>query len=182
MSKSEKIQAIAQLLAQRCEGDKRPYSRLKWIAEQCSWQYKATQSEVWEAYFAAVNILKAKGVENAKRKPLTNLSKKERAHVRKIARHVAEVLSRHLEVECKVTRMPLQTEPNGEIVLQISVQYDRACQGFIYPTVKQLREFEAMPAVNQAAFMYKYAQQFFSEDDKISRDIDTIKTQLEALL
>ena len=184
MNKSEKIQAIAHHLAQRVENDKRPYSQLKWIVEYCGGHYKATQSELWEAYFAAVNILKANGVEaGTKRKPLTNLTKKERAHIRKIARKVATMLSQHLGIKCNVTRLPLRvTERDGGITLQIAIHFNHYSQGYVYPTVKQLKEFEAMDEVNQATFMYKYAQQFFNADQKLSRDIETVKTQLEALL
>lgn len=184
MNKSEKIKAIAQHLAERVKDDKRPYSQLKWIVEYCSHQYKATQSELWESYFAAINILKAEDVETGtKRKPLTNLTKKERAHIRKVARRVAGMLSQHLGIECKVTRLPIRvTESDGGMTLQIAIYFNHYSEGYVYPTVKQLQDFEAMDEVNQASFMYKYAQQFFGWDDKVSRDIDTLKTQLEALL
>ena len=182
MSQSEKITAIAQHLADRVKDQKSPYSVLKWIVKESGFQYKASQSELWEAYFAELNILKASGIENAKRKPLTNLSKKERARIRKVAKHVAALLSKYLGVECKITRQPLKTYKGGDMALQMSVQIESCIQAYVYPTVKQMQEFDSMDECSQETFIYRYAQQFLSEDQRVGKNMETIKAQLECLL
>lgn len=184
MSGENKILAIANHLANRVRDCKQPYSRLKWIVENCDWQYKATKSELLEAYLAAINILKQSSVENAKRKPLTKLSKEQRTKMRKQAKELAAMLAGFLNASVEVTRAPIKTGANGEARIQIGIQRHASpgSTAFFYPTLTELNEWVSFDEANKIAFAYRFAQQLKPADELISHHIETIKAKLEASL
>lgn len=183
MNKQQLILAIANDLADRVKDDKQPYIRLKWIAEYCSYQYLANKSEVTEAYFAAINILKANGVENAsaKRKPLTTLSKEQKAWMRKQAKEFTVMVKRFMENSIEVTRRPIKTNAIGIAQIQIAL-VNNSGTSFYYPTIEGLTSWSLMDESTKVNFAYKFAQQCKTADDCITENLDVIKANLEASL
>lgn len=71
-----KIEAIAHRMAESAMGYARPYTYLRNAAENSLYRHLGTPSDLIQAQIAAVNILKNRGVEHPKRKPLSSLSQK----------------------------------------------------------------------------------------------------------
>lgn len=180
-----KIQRIAQHLADRVKDDKRPYANLKWIAENCAaWQYGIEQSEAWEAYFAALNILKQAGVQNPSRAPLTNLSKKERQQFRRWAKEFAALLHTVLNLPVEVSRNPVKNFSDGQPHIMIEVKFGlRLCAtSCICPSFEELRDWSAMAPTGKLSAVHSLIPHFKSEDERLVENIETIKANLECLL
>lgn len=184
MDERSKVLAVANDLANRVKGDKRPYSSLKWIVDCCDWQYQVTKSELIEAYFATINILKQDGVENVKRKPLTALTQQQRSAMRKQAKDLAATLEKFLGTPVEVTRMPIRTNSGGAASIQIAVKLGvkLSCDSYFYPTFEQLSEWSALQEPDKTTYLYQFAQQFKTIDQQIKDNIETIKAKLESSL
>jgi hypothetical protein len=131
-----RIEEIATKLAARAIEDKhRPYNTLKWLA--FNHLPPSLEPLAAEVYFAATNILKAKGVENAKRKPLTNLSKEDRALMRKRAKELATMLQQVLNIPCAVTSAPIKSD--GDVSrIQIEIRNGESWCSFVYPVFGEI--------------------------------------------
>jgi hypothetical protein len=175
---SEQKLAIAhQMVARLDKDEKRPYATLKWLAEVIY------DGKHWESYFIAVNILKQRGVENAKRKPLTNLTQKERAEMRKIAKVLAEMMLRKMGVLVKVEKTPIRIcEETNEPYLQISCKTSRCCTSFIYPTRSDLQKFAALSDFEKNIRVIRIIEKRFNTYDAILEDrIEVVKADLDLL-
>jgi hypothetical protein len=181
---NEKILAIASHLADRVKEDKRPYSYLRWLVECCDHQYHCTKSELIEAHFAAINILKQNGVENAKRKPLSDLSIKQKQQMRKQAKEFAAMLAKYLNVLVTVERSPIKVYADGEPPrIQILVTHGRRGSGsYIYPSFEELKQWAELNEADKFVLVYKFAQRFKTVDKQINDNIETIKARLESSL
>ena len=184
MEKQSKILEIANNLADRVEGNRYPYSYLEWIVDNCGWQYEASKSELMEACFAAINILRSKNVENAKRAPLTTLSKGQRALMRKQAKELAAMAERFLKNPVEVTRDPIKSDEDGSAYIQIAVKSGRnLCTSlFLYPNFEELSKWAGLDEINRIAYAHKVFWRFKTMDEHIADDLETIKAKLESFL
>ena len=161
---------------------KRPYLDLKWIVENCDWQYNADRSEMVQAHLAAINILKARGVENAKRKPLSNLSKKQRQAMRKQAKQLAALMQKFLGIPVSVTRSPIKTHDDGRTIIQIAIARSKAWTTYLYPSFEELQQWAALDEPSRMVATYKIAERFKGSDRRIRDNLETIRAQLDCLL
>lgn len=176
------IEAIAQDLFNQVRNERHPYNYLKWYVQSIGHlRYRATQDELWQAYFAAVNLLKSTGVENRKNKPLTNLTKEERQRLRNGAKSLATALQDRLSLPVSVTRRPLQDNGNGNC-LQIAISYSASSAGFIYPTESDINRWMSLTPDQQVVESAKLAERFKSGDRTLAENIEVIKADLESLL
>ena len=180
MDTKEKILAVAQHLADRVRTDKRPYLTLEWIVKCCAHQYAVSKSELMEAHFAAVNILKQADVKNAGRKPLSSISKADRALMRKQAKELAKEISRFLsDRTVEVTRSPIKTGKDGRSFVEIAMK-SRFSTSFLHPTQEELAEWAAMDELQKTAAAYSFVQRYKGADWHIQDNIETIKAKLES--
>ena len=182
----DKVSRIATHLADRVRTSKRPYSQLKWIVENCDWQYRATGDELWRAYFAAINILKRDGVENPKRKPLSKLNKQQRTKMRKHAKELAAIMQKVLNTPVVVSRSPIKTYSNGstEICLQVHLDawgypHSWSNQSLSY---EDLCEWGSLDPDERYLDAVRFAEGCKPQDQRIAENIDVIKADLESLI
>lgn len=177
------ITQLAQHLADRVRDDKQPYRSLNWIVENCDWQYRASKSDLRLAQFAAVNILKRDGVETStiKRKPLTTLSKVDRAKMRGWAKEFAQIMTRLSGIPIEVTRKPIQDYEDGSRI-QVAIKFHRSGSLFFYPTFEQLQEWSQFDSATKITQVYKFVERFKSSDQRIAENLETIKSKLDCLI
>ena len=185
MDKSERIQAITQDLANGSRDAKRAYSDLEWTARYFSGRYRATKDEVWEAYFAAVNILKSEGVPKSrvKRKPLSNLSKKERQWMRSEAKKIAKAMQDCLGVPVTVHRSPIRTRDDGDSCLHLEIIIIPP-SGRTYASLylSDIRKLNQMDECERRVTIARVAERFKPRDQRVKENIEVIRADLEELM
>lgn len=181
---TSKIEQIARHLADRVKKSKRPYSDLEWIVENCDWQYKAEKSELVQAHLAAINILKAAGIENAKRGSLTKLTPKQRKDMRTRAKKFAALLSDSLGLKVEVPKKPIQAYGGSkkDPAISVAISIKPWAQSNLCLRHSFLKDWAALEPHNQIIQVRKLADSFKSVDIRIGENIEVIKADLESLL
>jgi hypothetical protein len=175
------IPEYARYIADGVRSNKRPYLDARW------WAFHGLHGDAKpyaaEIYFAAINLLKSEGVENAKRKPLTTLSKADRAAMRKQAKDIAAMLQDLMGVPCCVTSKPIKYCKEDGCYLQIKVLYSDSREAYIYPNQKTLAEWEIKSTIDKRILIHRYAdRRFKSSSQRIAENIEVHRANLEALL
>ncbi len=186
MKEQSKISLIANDLAERVKTDKRPYMTLNWLVNNVAdHQYKATKSELIQAYLAAINILKSRGIGNAKRKPSSILTQEQRKSMRENAKRLSILLEKLLETPVSVTKSPIKTyKKDNKTRIQIIIKHGKnlCCGTYIYPTFEELENWAKLSEIEQISFVYKWVSNFKGLDQSIKDDIELIRTNLESSL
>lgn len=176
------IMRIAIHLADRVRAKKRPYSELSWIVENHGHLYsRVTKAELVTAHLWAINILKRDGVENAKRKPLSSLSKELRSSMRSQAREFAALIQRFLgdSVLVSVSRSPIKTDKDGvsRVWIEVNSGAWTSCRSLEF---KALEQWTALSEPAKTTEVYRFSQQFRSCEELLQDNIELIRAKLES--
>lgn len=175
-----KIEAIAHQMAESAMGYARPYTYLKSAADNSSYRHLATPSELIQAQIAAVNILKNRGVEHPKRKPLSSLNQKQRQQMRAIAKDLAAKLQKMLPRSwVYVSTRPIQ-EMDGDDRIVIDIKSGRET-AFLYPGYRELLRWNALPVDQQMLCLARLSENYKTRDEKIAAEKEVIAANLEDL-
>jgi hypothetical protein len=178
------IEEYALYLANWFEDSKRPYNELK------HWAFNhlplPLQPHAAEIYFAGINILKFRGIENAKinRKPLTELSKADRAIMRTQGKELAAMLQLAIGLPCCVTKRPIKQDRQDSTVcyLEISISYGDQSSVNIHPTREKLQQWADRSQLDRMILVQELADRFKSSDRRIAENLEVIRANLEGLV
>lgn len=176
MSSNEpKLQIALEMLSRVESTDTRPYLTLKWLAEN------VYDGKHWDSYFIAVNILRSRGVENAKRGPLTTLTQKERGKMRVIGKNLAAMISSVSRMPSTVVKNPIKIcGSRGEPYLSISCQTAQYCVTYLHPTKTELENFDNLSSDGKLLFVRRVVEShFMSQDQWLASRLDVVKADLE---
>ena len=151
------ITEIAEFLAEKASREKRPYAHAKWFAEFGTRIYW-TRDEGIQGYFAAINLMRSRGIENQKRAPRTGLSKEQRQRFRAQAKALAKVVAQVAGCECKLTRKPVQEHSPGVFVVQLGVQYKPGQTCFFYPNLSEVECWAAADELAQYSMVWRWLE------------------------
>jgi len=174
------IEEYARRLVADCEGQRHPYNYARWLSQNIGWHYGGDRAT--EVYFAAINLMKAAGVENKKNKPLSKLNKKQRQQMRTIAKRFASSMATCCGLTVFVTKSPIKTYDDGQTLIQIAVETSESSRSFMYASFEKLLEWNELSDQSKMTIAYRNAQPFKSKDHRIADNIEVIKANLEALL
>jgi hypothetical protein len=180
------IEQIARNLAARAAENKHtPYLNLAWLCKNCL-PCGVNESDGVLIHLAAINILKAQGIENAKRKPLSILSKEQRRVMRVRAKELASIMAAYLKMPIAVTRDPIKTK-GSRTYLQIAVKSSNYVTLYLYPTFEYLAEWAALDEANRLYYGRLWAQNFRDQnfqfsDAALMENLETTKAKLECLI
>jgi hypothetical protein len=179
---SSKIQQYAEYVVSIVRDRNRPCNDLKW------WVFNNLHEDAnpysVEIYLAGINILKAEGIEKSKnkRKPLTTLSKADRAVMRKRTREVAEMLQAVIGSPCVVSSKPIKRDEK-DYYLQLNVSHAESSKSYIYLGQKFLASWENMPALEKRIRVQSYVEsRFKSADQRLAENIEIHRANLESLI
>jgi hypothetical protein len=179
---SSKIQQYAEYVVSIVRDRNRPYNDLKW--EVFNNLNEKANPYLVEIYLAGINILKAERIEKLKnkRKPLTTLSKADRAVMRKRAREVAEMLQAVIGSPCVVSSKPIRENERG-CDLQLNVFHTESSKSYVYLGQKFLDSWAIMPALEKRIRVQSYVERRFkSADQRLIENIEIHRANLESLI
>jgi hypothetical protein len=152
--------AIALDMVDYVKDSKRPYSDLKYYTQT---RYG---NNVWDSYFIAYNILRNNGVQNAKRKPLTNLTANERKCFRREAKVLAELLQSKIDKPMCVLKTPIKTS-NGSPFITIEIKISTSERIYVHPTYEDIRKFSSLSQDGKILEAYRYFERIKYRVNKI---------------
>jgi len=174
-----KIEAIAHRMTESAMGYARPYTYLKNAAEDSVYRHLGTPSDLIQAQIAAVNILKNRGVEHPKRKPLSSLNQKQRQQMRAIAKDLAAKLQKMLPRSCVfVSTRPISDD---RITIGIKSEKHTVFTTFLYPEYQELLRWNALPVDQQMLCLARLSENYKTRDEKIAAEKEVIAANLEDL-
>lgn len=174
-----RITEIATIVAAEALKKKNPFSDLEWCRDYSfSNRFRTTQDENFLIYFAAINILKNQGIQKTQRKPLSDLTAKEKLWMRKKAKWLAEQMTPLLDGATVIVVPSTPIKGDGDSAeIMLSADYDgSSC--LHYTTFGQLKELKKMSVLNQKIAIQKAADGCKTREQKMSESIELFRATL----